>query len=453
MHRSLQLSLLLITAATGLGWLAYRTVPSGLDRSSGEPAQQPPLLSEDADPHPAGGKVELGDPRPTLVLPKGPEAEGTWEVVPMNERGQPLRSARLLARKGQELLSGTGRQTWLGVTPGDWELKVEADGLPPWTSTIAVQPGSLPLRTAVHLGDAVRIKGTVLDTRGRPVARTPISLLPSGTSYSKAGTVTARTDSSGRFDAELPAAGNYRVALGAPERARWTEKAPGSKLWNGGPSTVEVTAPPLAYLSLEFKGDGDDRPTELEVFSFHPEKAALLRAAEAEQKLREEEQRQRRIEGELAAKRKLLKREPSGRAPASTEGSKRPAPRSRPTVKTPAKTRPTSGAARSSVDPLLDPLLGPGWERIRTVPVTAQSMTLEPLPHGVPLKLAFRRRGLRHATAAPLLLTAARDHLGQVRLPTRLPKPRTEGTTEAIVTVAIEPVDETEQSPPGVLWR
>ena len=371
----------------------------------------------------------------------------------MNERGQPLQTARLLARNGQERLSGTGRQTWLGVTPGNWELRVEADGLPPWTSTIAILPSSQRLRTAVLLGDAVRIKGTVHDTRGRPVARAPISLLPSGASHSKADAVTARTDSSGRFDAELPKAGNYRVALGPPGKARWTEQAPGSKLWNGGPSTVEVIAPPLAYLSLEFKGEGDDRPTEFEVFTFNSEKAALLRAAEAEEERREEEQRKRRLEGELAAKRKLLELQQSGRAPTGSGDSKPPAPRSRPTVKTPARTRPARGAARSAVRTSMDPLLGPGWEKVRTVRVTAQSMTLEPLPHGVPLKLAFRRRGLRHATAAPIVLTRARDHRGQVQLPGRLPKPRTEGSTEAQVALRIEPVDKANEAPPGVLWR
>jgi hypothetical protein len=449
MLRGTHFILLSLVAASGLSYLALRSTESG-SGATGPP--EPVTLSQGATP--GGGAVEAESEAHAMELrdPRGAEgAVGVWELIPVNERGQPLPQAKVTARSGDEVQTGTGRVRWTGLTPGLWEVTVEADGLPTWRGPVTLEPNTPHHRTPVRLGDGFFVKGTVRDTEGRSVARTPIAFESSPGAGDQR--IVGRTDSKGHFSVELPTAGNYRFSAGPPEDARWIETTPGTKLWNGGPAFAEVTVPPACHLLLEFEGDAAKRPSRVELFAFDKDRAARQDAMDAEQAEREADLRRRRNEAELAAKLKLkesLAKDGAQEPPGKPGGpSTRPTPRSRPTV----KRNPRGRGRGANSAPTADGLLGNGWHRIYSSPVAEAKLPVEGLPHGEPLRLVVHKDGVRHAATGTITLQKARSHVRTVHFTPSGGQRSAEGTLGAVRTQEAKVADEGVRSPLGIVWR
>lgn len=508
MPTGIRLALFSAAAAAGLGYLALEMGSSteGPQHSvqiepepTGATESSRPDVSQDAQasggaalPDAASGEAEpseVGLAELTTVASTA-QSLAIWEIFPMNERGQPLPEAEVTARQGDEVLTGIGRIRWTSVNQGAWDLRCEAKGLPVWEGKVNLEGGSQRQRTAVRIGHGFSITGTVTDTAGRPVARTPLLLRSLDKSAIDEEPIETVTDSRGHFRAQLPRTARYGLALGDADAVRWVEEGPGTKLWNGGPQSVSLTVPALAHLTLEFEDEPAERPSRVDVFAFDAELAASQNQFEQERLLREAQKQEKRMAAEIAAKNKLK----NAQAKAGDNGAKRARPRSKPLPSEAARNggskqgtaqkgapsqsspkgsstaqRPRKGKAerrrrgasrqgsrpgsRQGSAPGHDALLGPGWQRIQTVAVDAATIALLDLPEHSLVKLVFRRGGSRHGASSPLSFRPGEGQVASVKLPSMPSQPTPRETMLAVLTRRSAEEKSKPALSPGVVWE
>lgn len=224
------------------------------------------------------------------VIDEGPAR--SWEVIALNEVGQPVPEARITATRTGRALEATGRKSWETVDSGPWTLEVEADGLPTWRREVILESNKRT-RTVARLGESIRITGVLVDELGAKVTGQPVYFLPSGVGHPtyrdlirdnsnptapvqpRNGAIAAELLPGGRIKAKLPSDGEWRVSVGRPGDARWTEKAP-QALTYGGQEQVEITVPALGQVHMEFPQVGEERPRQVSVHVFDPEHAAAV---------------------------------------------------------------------------------------------------------------------------------------------------------------------------------
>ncbi len=282
MNRALPLLLLIAAIAGGLGYMALRPASPAKDSSDG------------AARHTTGGDAVDSTPEDVEIAPVAPlgstargETALMWDIIPMTHVGQLVRDARITATRGGQERTGAGRTKWTDAAAGTWDLVVEAEGKPTWRRTVTVPAGERT-RTVARLGDSLRIDGTIIDSFGEPVAGTTVYLLPRGTLHptraavkptsslpasrtpEEAKYLSAMTDASGQFRVDVPAAGAWRISVGAPGDARWTQSRT-SDLTHGGPGKVIATIPALARVLFECAGPASDRPTLVRAYRFDAE--------------------------------------------------------------------------------------------------------------------------------------------------------------------------------------
>ena len=77
-------------------------------------------------------------------------------MVVLNEVGQPLPEAQILATRVGSELESTGRERWEGVASGPWDLRVEMEGFPTWRREVILESGKR-VRTVARLAQGLRI--------------------------------------------------------------------------------------------------------------------------------------------------------------------------------------------------------------------------------------------------------------------------------------------------------
>ncbi|QDV07971.1 hypothetical protein Poly30_35070 [Planctomycetes bacterium Poly30] len=291
---------LILAAAVLGGSLAFLAWKSKRDMLAEDTAGTPDTISlaeSGGERAPGQAHPETEDPHLAGIDPIPPKRTGSmggmaksWEIIPMNQSGQLLKDASVRAaltgESQQEELTGTGRIRWTDVTSGVWTVTVEAEGLPIWNKTLTLYEEDVA-RTTARLGDGIHVEGTIVDLDGKPVSAVLAYLLPFGTNHPRRedmvrengeangklipnnGAIAFKTGAKGQFKAVLPKAGKWRVSVGPPGAARWTQPS-GTDLVNGGPETVIVTIPAASTLRLSFGENLEELPSEVMVYAFDP---------------------------------------------------------------------------------------------------------------------------------------------------------------------------------------
>ena len=305
MNRALPLILLAALAAGGLGFFA-------LSEGQGPPGPAPldpaaPTRDRSASPQPTISAPEaspdLAKPVRTVRKPR-PRTDGVakWlEIVPINERGQQVPDATVVAEKNGERLEGTGRIRWESLEAGEWTITVEAADLPTWERTLVLGKDE-KRREAARLSERLRIEGQIVDVYGEPLAKQQVYLLPRGKSHPTReeietrrnelnqpetgptnGAIGVTTLANGRFRATLPSAGEWRVSVGLPGKAHWTQKK-AVELTIGGPDQLIAVVPAKARLTVTTDPElaTELRPTQVSAYAFDAQLATRLSQQRAE---------------------------------------------------------------------------------------------------------------------------------------------------------------------------
>ncbi|MEM9382773.1 MAG: hypothetical protein AAGB93_22660, partial [Planctomycetota bacterium] len=300
MNRALPLLLLLAVAGGGLAYFALQIASPGADESPRTTA----IESNDRPAPKAAEKssTETEELAAVASLP-APDRMGqaeparSLEIIPMNFVGQLAAEARITARHRTGERTAAGRTKWESLPSGTWEIVVEAPDEPVWRREVVLAPGETR-REVARLGERIKVRGTVVDTNGRPVARIPVFLLPPGVPHPRSkdmkrdldrprepmqatnGAITAKVEAGGHFEATVPDAGEFRVSVGRPDDARWTQPK-AFELTHGGPDRVTVTVPAFASLNLEITGEKDERPRTVSAYVYDAEMAQMVVDARA----------------------------------------------------------------------------------------------------------------------------------------------------------------------------
>ena len=222
----------------------------------------------------------------------------SWEVIVLNDLGQPLPEASIVATRTGDELTGTGREKWEAVPSRPWSLTVELEGYPTWRREVIVE-SKKRLRTVARLGDELRVQGTVVDAFGAPSPGCPCTSCPRAwgtpapaTSCAtrrtpqdpqpKNGAISAELLPGGRIKAKLPGDEEWRVSVGRPSEPRWTQ-AEGEVLTHGRPDHLDVTVPAMGRVQFEFKVEGAERPRQVSAHVFDPEHAAAVMRSRMQQ--------------------------------------------------------------------------------------------------------------------------------------------------------------------------
>ena len=295
MNRAAALILALAVAAAGLGYVLLQ------DPDRGNGAADPPAGGAADRP---GGSSEAGDEgaEPATLaeveaLSRGAAASvgGTldsWRIIPMNHVGQSWQDARITATRGGEALEGVGSTEFEDVEAGAWDVVVEVTGQPTWRRTVDL-PAGRSEKTFAYVGEELRVAGRLVDATETPVGGEYVHFMPRGVplptaesfrtiagtqpgrSFQIGAIHGVRTASSGRFRSMLPAAGEYRVAVGRPGDLRWIQDDL-IELTHGGPDHVEVVVPRSASFEIRFEGAEDARPTTITAYAFDAELAQRI---------------------------------------------------------------------------------------------------------------------------------------------------------------------------------
>ncbi|MGB0332634.1 MAG: hypothetical protein ACPGPE_12560, partial [Planctomycetota bacterium] len=100
------------------------------------------------------------------IIDEGPAR--SWEVIALNEVGQPLPEARITATRTGTAMEAIGRHRWETVDSGPWTVEVEVEGLPTWRREVILESNKRT-RTVARLGESIRITGTLVDELGTKV--------------------------------------------------------------------------------------------------------------------------------------------------------------------------------------------------------------------------------------------------------------------------------------------
>lgn len=478
MNRALPLLLLIAVAGAGLTFFALETGRRGPHNAAPtddvvDAGARPPIQSVKTTKDTSGGQdlaAIAGDVRSQSVSGSGPSK--VWDIVPMNSVGQLVPDAAITATRASEVRTGTGRTKWQSLPAGAWELVIESEGNPTWRREVVLVAGRT-MRTAARLGEEVRIQGTVVDTNGDPIVRTPVFLLPPGVRHpsrsdmkrdmsrprepaqAQNGAIPAKLDGNGRFSAKLPRAGPWRVSVGGPEDARWTQSR-ATELTHGGPDVVTATIPAKATLQITFSGAAAERPRQVSAYVYDARMAVLVTPDRKERFI---DSGMSIAEAQRAAKKAAMAEGGDGAAKGTGDGRNR------------------NGTARTTKEEMLaaieggkysngsdggeqrgggaDRLFEPGWRMVKSIRVDgAGDAVFTDMPGGEDLRFLFVRGRERIITAGSYRLADGKLSIGAVNLPpldTTPPQgPDTRGSIKIRVGSARDGVESRE---PGVVWR
>jgi protocatechuate 3,4-dioxygenase beta subunit len=198
-----------------------------------------------------------------LVIHLQPAASLEVDVVEAgSRRAVPGAAVELHAQQPRSATTdGAGRALLQALPTGRQVLKVSARGYAPaWQVVNVGQAAPVPQRVSVTLRTGSAVSGTVVDTRGAPVAG--VTVTPSPSTNTPQALTDARwdgvvTDASGRWRFEQLEAGLYRFMASSPRRA--TGSSPPVTLdGEREASGVTITLPESAQLTgqvLDTRGE------------------------------------------------------------------------------------------------------------------------------------------------------------------------------------------------------
>ncbi|MDB4736376.1 carboxypeptidase-like regulatory domain-containing protein [Planctomycetota bacterium] len=466
------LLLIAFAAIMGAGLVAVALDP-GAKRH--ETPQSPPSVApaQDLDPEVAvdvetdlASVAEEREFNP--VTDQGPSK--SWEVVALNEVGQPLPEAKITATRVGSDLQAVGRERWESVASGPWSLTVEMDGYPTWRRDVILESDKR-LRTVARLGENLRITGAVQDEFGQTVTGMPVYFLPKGVRHpssrdfvrdpldpraqpkSRSGVVTAELLAGGRIKATLPGAGEWRVSVGRPGDARWTEPV-AQTLTHGGQEKVEITIPSLGQVRVEFPQQREDRPRQVSLHVFDPEHAAaVLRTRQqgvSDQQMYEEQTGGMSRSGDEAPSGEALakmREKEAQKQLASSLGTAKP-------IKMEMNNSVKGVREMAGKTPTRAPAFEPGWRMIKSARPDENGVAqLKGLPLDTQMRFLFVRGKEQITTPTPFLLRDAKPRLGVPSLPpvaTTLPSGP---DNRATVALQLSPVETGPAKELGVRWK
>ena len=379
----------------------------------------------------------------------------SWEVVVLNEVGQPLPEATITATRTGSALEATGRKRWEAVDSGPWTLKVEMEGLPTWRREVVLESNKRT-RTVARLAESIRITGVVVDELGAKVAGQPVYFLPPGTGHPTSrdlvrdesnprapaqprnGAVAAELLPGGRIKASLPSDGAWRVSVGRPGDARWTEEV-AQPLTYGGQEQVEITVPALGQVHMEFSQQGAERPRQVSVHVFDPQHAAaILRSRQQGVSDYATDEGQLEKSGDQvsseAVKQKMQAKQ-AAKELAAARGTVKP-------IKMEMSNSVKEVREMAGKNPARAPAFEPGWRMVKSARPDPNGVAkLTGLPLGTQMRFLFVRGKEQITTAAAFQLRDAAPRLGIPSLPPLATTPPTGPDSRASVALQLSPVE------------
>lgn len=489
------LPLILVAAAAG-GALAFFALSDGAQPGPPAPAGTGDAVRPATAPNPAPrstGPVDLAAPTPVAARhdDRATDGRADWlEIMPMNERGQALAEAAIVAVRGKERLEGTGRTRWDDLRAGEWTITVTAPDLPTWERTLVIGNGE-KRREAARLSEELRIEGIVLDVYGEPLAKTQIYLLPEGKTHPDRGeiatvrdekgkiqtgptngAVAATTFANGRFKATLPSPGTWRVSVGMPGDPHWTERK-GHELTVGGPDQVQAVVPARSQLTVVADGPTEQRPSQVSAYVYDAQYAARV-AFEREERLRldvqeadikgqQRELKQRAMDGRGGRAGKAGTDEggdgdgldtAGGKDAAGDFGASQKELNQRAYDERMAELE-AERAGMGRGDAVSNPLFEDGWRPVGSARFDADGKAvLMNLPSAVDVRFLFVRGRERITTAVGTRLGEGTRSIGQVELPPPTPDSQqiTTRQGEGRLRVSADADADAARLEPGVWW-
>lgn len=450
MNRALPLILFAALAAGGLGFFALSQGQGPAGPVPSDPGQ--PARARSTSPQPATSAPEaapdLAKPVRTVRKPR-PRTDGAakWlEIVPMNERGQQVSEATVVAEKDAERHEGTGRVRWEGLEAGEWTITVSAADLPTWKRTL-VLGNEEKRREAARLSERLRIEGKIIDVYGEPLAKQQVYLLPRGKSHPTReeietrrnelnqpgvgptnGAIGVMTLANGRFRATLPSAGEWRVSVGLPGKAHWTQKK-AVELTIGGPDQLLAVVPAQSRLTFEIDPElaAELRPAQVSAYAFDAQLAARLSQQRAEyertkramvdmknerKRLGEMTKEELRASGGKLSQGALLDKSSDGRGVRSQKEMNQIAyEKGMAALEAEANGLSSGGATRA-------PLFGEGWRPVGSSRFSSEGeAVMRNLPSGTEIQFLFMRGRERITTSLGARLKAGTRSIATFELP------------------------------------
>ncbi len=469
MNRALLLLLAAAVMAGGLIAVALdpgviEPQPESMEVSTGARGSTPPAPPKDVKTSLASvAKERQFDP----ITDAGPTR--SWEVIVLNDRGQPLPEAEITASRTGDSLTGLGRELWERAASGPWTLTVKLEGFPTWQRDVILESNKR-VRTVARLGEELRISGTVVDEFNLPVVGQSVFFLPPGVGHPTSrdfvrdpkdplkpaqprnGAISAELLAGGRIKANLPAAGNWRVSVGRPGDARWTELK-GQDLTHGGQERVEVTIPAMGQVRFEFPQEGLERPRQVSAHVFDPAHAAnVMRTRQQEGSDAKEEGGRRRYTGDnnsAESAREQIQAKEAAKQERGFSGAKGTAKPIKLEMSNSVKeVREMAGKA-----PRAEPAFQPGWRMIKSArPDPSGVAQLKGLPLNTQMRFLFVRGKEQITTAATFRLRDGEPRLAIPSLPPGGTTPASGPDNRATFALQPFPVEDRTPRKTGVRW-
>ena len=463
--------LLVLIAALAGGLIAFVALDPGTHERGETPVEEVesgPAPAPAADPAPAPSALLADvekDRKFDAVTGEGPAV--SWEVIVLNDVGQPLPDATIVARRKGDERTGTGREKWEAVPAGPWMLTVELEGLPTWEREVVVE-SKRRVRTVARLGNEIKVQGSVADAYGEPLQGLPVYFLPPGARHPGArdlvrdpnnprlpaqprnGAISAELLAGGRIKAVLPEAGEWRVSVGRPGEPRWVQEK-GTVLTHGGPDRLRVTVPALGRVRFEFAHEGPERPRQVSAHAFDPEHAAAVMRSRmqgvSDSKMEFGDENPARGKGrDRAAEKAKLEAKRAAKEAEILAGTAKPA-----RVEMSNSVKEVREEARNAGTRA--PAFEPGWRMIKSARPDVNGVAeLKDLPLNTPLRFLFVRGQEQITTASTTSLRDGKPRLGEVNLPQLDTTPATGPDNRASVTLEPSPVAAEAARAASVVW-
>lgn len=304
MNRALPLILFAVLAAGGLAFFA---LSDGGSPGGPKPEDTTNTAGRDAkSPEPIVPKAtETADLATTVAATRKakPATNGQakfLEIIPMNDLGQALAEAVVVAEGEGQRLEGVGRVKWEDLDAGEWTVTVTADELPTWERTLLIGNGE-KRREPARMSEKLRVAGQVVDSYGEPLGKRQIYFLPKGKTHPQRtdigtrrdknqkpvtgptnGAVAVTTLANGKFKVTLPHAGEWRLSVGRPGNADWTQPK-GTELTVGGPDQLYAVVPAQSRLTFATDAPTDQRPIQVSAYVYDAQYAARTEFERQEQ--------------------------------------------------------------------------------------------------------------------------------------------------------------------------